>query len=108
MYIVSEILRLFVVSIILSVLATIISILSYKYGSKKWHFVIGKQSVEFLFTIVRFTPMLLIIEIFDQTEYVWWIFGAYVILLFCNMKKIIAIEESIIDRLKRLNKNYQN
>ncbi len=99
----------FIIYLFISIVFALASVVLYKYARKKWHFSVAKFLMESVIrSCITVFPIYYIIEyLFNESNMLWYI-GAYFILMLVFIKKLIAIEESIIDRLKRLNKNYQN
>lgn len=99
----------FIIYLFISIVFALASVVLYKYGSKKWHFSVAKFLMESVIrSCITVFPIYYIIEYLSNESTMLWYIGGYFVLILVFIKKIIAFEESIIDRLKRLNKNYQN
>lgn len=99
----------FIIYLFISIVFALASFVLYKYARKKWHFSVAKFLMESVIrSCITVFPIYYIFEYLSNENTLLWFAGAYFVLILGFIKKLIAIEESIIDRLKRLNKNYQN
>lgn len=94
---------------VLSFIFALASAILYKYATRKWHFSVAKFFIEIVTKMyITLFPVYFIIEYLSNESTMLWYIGGYFVLMLGFIKKLIAIEESIIERLQKLNRNFQN
>ncbi len=104
----AEPIKTIVIYTMVSLVFTAISMLIYKFGSKNWHFAIGKFFIEMVFTACWcLLPLRVLSELMPTWSNEWWFYVAFFALILTQIKRTIAFQSSIIKRLRSLNKGLE-
>ncbi len=95
----------FIIYLFISIIFALASVVLYKYARKKWHFSVAKFLMETMIrSCITVFPIYFIFEYLSNENTLLWFVGGYFVVLLFFMKKLIAIEDSIFDRLKTMNR----